>query len=67
MKKVALLVAAAGALGWAAYVYRDRLLAGMLGIMSKLQALGEGEELEEEEEDPYSFTFPKKEEDLGAR
>ena len=66
MKKVALLVAAAGAVGWAAYAYRDQILAAMLDLVTRLQALGE-DPTEEEDEPEYSYTFPKKEEDLGAR
>lgn len=66
MKKVALLVAAAGAVGWAAYAYRDRILAAMLDLATRLQALGE-DPTEEEDELEASFHYPKKEEDLGAR
>lgn len=66
MKKVALLVAAAGAVGWAAYAYRDRILAAMLELATRLQALGE-DPTEEEDESEYSLSFPKKEEDLSAR
>lgn len=67
MKKWYLIVAAAGALGWAAYAYRDRLLAAMLAGMGKLQALGEDPTEEEEEELESSFHYPMKGEDLGAR
>lgn len=67
MKKWYLIVAATGALGWAAYAYRDRLLAGMLGAMGKLQALGEDWDEEEAPEDPCTISFPKQEENLDAR
>jgi hypothetical protein len=68
MKKVLLLVAATGAMGWAAYAYRDRILAAMLGLATRLQGLAEDPTEEElEDETQYSFTYPKKEEDLGAR
>lgn len=68
MKKVLLLVAVAGATGWAAYAYRDRLLAGMLGLMGRLQALG-GDPMEDDEVDVAgsSIHFPRQEEDLSAR
>lgn len=62
MKKWHVILAAAGVAGWVAYAYRDRLLAGMLGLLGRLQAL-EGVE-EEVEVAGGTIRFPKVEEDL---
>lgn len=67
MKKVYVVLEVAGVTGLAAYAFRDRLLAGMLGIMEKLQTMGLEAEEEELVEDPRTISFPKVEEDLDAR
>lgn len=69
MKRFYVLAAATGLVGAVAYAYRDQVLAGMLGLVTKLQGLGEDwtEEEAEEPEEPRTISFPKQEEDLDAR